>query len=432
MSDYLSNLVARNLGWANTVHPRGRSLFEPPAEGGGTVWASPQLGEVVQIESIPPSRLDKQGSRRRENIAHPSSLANPSTSTPTPTPPVRGEQLSPPMGIFSDLAHDSVLQETVLEPMATPANPPQLQRQINTSTPPSSSATELSFTGTAQPNPAGLRQQGKQGSRGRETSTEPNSMATQLRESQPRIPFSPAPEPSTFSPANTTEKRDVIVPEPPTISPHLAQPLPLQPTEERGSVELVGEDVPAQSPPSNIRLREVNTLNNRGAEERGNTSIYPNDIESLPPKIQQTDSQPLSPSSSVPKPSTLPPITVTENRGKELIEEPSWELTSNSPQPESAVNNGQAPEAESQPARQFAKVAQPQVTSLVAKARTPSVTAGEQPTIQVTIGRIEVQAIGESQPWENLPPETPPVPPQPATPRLSLEEYLKSRQGGRR
>lgn len=32
MSDYLSNLVARNLGWANTVQPRVRSLFEPTAE----------------------------------------------------------------------------------------------------------------------------------------------------------------------------------------------------------------------------------------------------------------------------------------------------------------------------------------------------------------------------------------------------------------
>ena len=47
----------------------------------------------------------------------------------------------------------------------------------------------------------------------------------------------------------------------------------------------------------------------------------------------------------------------------------------------------------------------------------------EPPTIQVTIGRVEVRAIA--------PPPSPRQPPQPSVPKLSLEDYLKSRSGGR-
>ena len=405
MSDYLSNLVARNLGWANTVQPRRRSLFEPPAEVAGTVWSSPQLEKIESGESIPLGRVEDSfsGARQQPPSPHPSISqldSNLSSEIPTILPTVGGEQLTPPTENSSDLALDSVPQQSVFEPIATPANPPQLQRQINTPTPPSFSATESGFTATAQPNPAGLR---KQGSKKRESSTEPKKMGTQQTNSQPLSPASSALEPSTLSPANTTEKMDAILPESLDISSHLAQ---LSPPEYR--------------------------LDSREAEKRKISSVDPNIIERPPPKTQLTDSELMSPSSPVPKSSNLPPITVTENRRNELIEEPSWELTSNSHQPESAVNSEQVPEAESQPARPFAKVARPQVTSLVAQARSPSVTAREQPTIRVSIGRIEVQAIAESQSWENLPPETSPVHPQPTVPRLSLEEYLKSRQGGRR
>jgi len=46
------------------------------------------------------------------------------------------------------------------------------------------------------------------------------------------------------------------------------------------------------------------------------------------------------------------------------------------------------------------------------------------PTVRVTIGRIEVRAVMAPAP---LPPKRS----LPATPRLSLEDYLKRRNGGR-
>ena len=485
MSDYLRNLVARNLGWANTVQPRKRSLFEPAAEKAGTVWSSPQLEEIESGESIPLDRVEDSlsGAKQQPPSSPPSSFqldSNLCSEIPTISPTARGEQLTPPTGNSSDLALDSVPQQSVFEPIATPANPPQLQRQINTPNPPSFSATESDFTATAQPNPAGLIQQGRQGSRQRGSSIEPNSIATEQTNSQLLSPTSSVPNLSTLPPVNITEKKYIIPTEPWDLSPDLTQSLPLQSNEENDSVELLGEDLQVQSPLSNrpkitsafsnleqgeqserrnteinngrllntTQRREVNPLDSKGEEERGNISIYSNNIELSPSKIQQTDSELVSPSAPMPKPSTLPSINAIVNRGKELREETSGEPTSNSPQPESAQPvpkpisiPAEAVEetksvtflgAESQLARPMIKVAQPQVNSLVAQARSPSLTAREQPTIRVSIGRIEVQAIAENQPWKNLPPKPLPAPPKPAVPRLSLEEYLKSRQGGRR
>ncbi len=277
--------------------------------------------------------------------------------------------------------------------------------------------------------------------------------------SQPLIPDSPVSNLSNLPSVNITEKKDIIPAESWNISPDLTQSLPLQSNEDNDSVELLGEDLPVQSPLDTVQLREVNPLESKRAEERGNISIYSNNIELSPSKIQQPDSELVSPFSPTPTPSTLPSINITVNRGKELIEETNWERISNSDKSESAQPASESisipaeaveeaklveflgaesweraptPEAESQLVRPIVKIAQPQITSLVAQARSPSVTAREQPTIRVSIGRIEVQAIAENQPWENLPPEKPPTSSQPAVPRLSLEEYLKSRQGGRR
>ena len=56
--------------------------------------------------------------------------------------------------------------------------------------------------------------------------------------------------------------------------------------------------------------------------------------------------------------------------------------------------------------------------------RQPAVDPPPAPTIRVTIGRVEVRAV--------LPPPAPARTPAPATPKLSLDEYLRSRNGGRR
>lgn len=57
------------------------------------------------------------------------------------------------------------------------------------------------------------------------------------------------------------------------------------------------------------------------------------------------------------------------------------------------------------------------------RARLPHETAPQAPTIHVTIGRIEIRAVAAAT--------RPPLAPQPAAPRLSLEAYLRSRGAGR-
>ncbi len=95
MSDYISNLVVRSLGWANTVQPRWRSLFEPPAQSvGGTAWSPSQPEEIVSVESLPSSRgLDKQKSKGRENKVQSNRMPEQpldsqplSSSSPAPNP----------------------------------------------------------------------------------------------------------------------------------------------------------------------------------------------------------------------------------------------------------------------------------------------------------------------------------------------------------
>jgi hypothetical protein len=48
--------------------------------------------------------------------------------------------------------------------------------------------------------------------------------------------------------------------------------------------------------------------------------------------------------------------------------------------------------------------------------------AATRPVVQVTIGRVEVRAV---------PPPVPAASPEPVGPRVSLEEYLRERRGGR-
>lgn len=74
--------------------------------------------------------------------------------------------------------------------------------------------------------------------------------------------------------------------------------------------------------------------------------------------------------------------------------------------------------------RQTPPVIQPQIVSLP-ESVTSSVPIAktEPPTVNVTIGRVEVRAIAPSSP--------PRQSPKPPTPNLSLEDYLRSGNGGR-
>jgi hypothetical protein len=77
------------------------------------------------------------------------------------------------------------------------------------------------------------------------------------------------------------------------------------------------------------------------------------------------------------------------------------------------------------PPRQ-AVIAQPQVRPLAVPTPAPrrqELQREAAPAIQVTIGRVEVHAV---------PAETSARPARPASPALSLEDYLRQRNGGRR
>jgi hypothetical protein len=68
---------------------------------------------------------------------------------------------------------------------------------------------------------------------------------------------------------------------------------------------------------------------------------------------------------------------------------------------------------------QLAKATPPQVVIA------PSTTNAEQPSVHVTIGRVEVRAVtGSERPAAAAA--------RPATPRLTLDDYLRERSGGRR
>jgi len=89
---------------------------------------------------------------------------------------------------------------------------------------------------------------------------------------------------------------------------------------------------------------------------------------------------------------------------------------------------GQRLEPRSQPAPEAGppRRAAPHALPVAARTRTPNIEtpAAEPSRINVTIGRIEVRAVS--------PPAPPPAPRQPAGPKISLEEYLRSFQGERR
>jgi hypothetical protein len=146
------------------------------------------------------------------------------------------------------------------------------------------------------------------------------------------------------------------------------------------------------------------------------------------------ESKRLAPETQTPE--TLHPVSLSLPPSKKSPEN----RTTADPQPVIAVPAGAGVAAPNspEPARKAAKalpgpqrvVVQPQVT---APRRSPPAFPplsrqqgrNEPPAIHVTIGRVEVRAV--------MPPPTPPRPaaPPPAAPKLSLEEYLKQRNGAR-
>jgi hypothetical protein len=70
------------------------------------------------------------------------------------------------------------------------------------------------------------------------------------------------------------------------------------------------------------------------------------------------------------------------------------------------------------------KLLSPQITVKPASSSPPPIVQSEPPVIRVTIGRIDVRAVAPSTPTQRSS--------KPPTPRLSLTDYLKAQDGGRR
>lgn len=153
------------------------------------------------------------------------------------------------------------------------------------------------------------------------------------------------------------------------------------------------------------------------------------------PEIVQSEIIKSSEPAAAPKEPPLSPRTTTTapNRATQMVVPPEIisplrpAASSLVPALESSATEQSLPSSATTAAsrRTTKTVVQPASTSLVAPTVSPlfpvrQPPSNEPPVIHVTIGRVEVRAI--------MPPATPKVAP-PAAPKLSLEEYLKQRNG---
>ena len=392
MSDYLSNLAARSLNVAEAIQPRSRSLFEPPhlasiptsrqdfgIEGVDRVFTESETGLDV---TAPIDFASKKSLETNEPFNNSKSTIHNSQSldqrdrqaelvSEAPSKEVRNLHISP-----RSLQQSPI--PTTVEPTQTRLEPPPTQ-------PP------LTPTPLVLPQPSIKREQQQPD----QSTVTPTAASAEIQ----AAPSSSTTEPQSAPPIEPSIHRIVervaspdVSPTPTLLSPDLStfQTTVLPPP----APEPLSRRV-SQQPDS-----ERSTLTPAVASEITNTELSNNTI------------------SSKSQPSPLDPIVqriVTERVVSSV--EPSAKVTS---------HREASPIKTTLPATSAKVVVQPQVKPHVEpKAPVP---VQEQampeaiPTIQVTIGRIEVRA---------TPPPTPVSPRQrPALSVMSLDEYLSQRAKG--
>jgi hypothetical protein len=339
MSDYLSNLVARNLNLTAVIQPRLASVFEPPDAAGGKVFGQ-RLGSGLLDIGPAFDETELSNLAPAPPLARPPVGAPPESQLPVTAPDVSFHMPHQPPGGLTTRAdlHSGHL---------TAQKPP----------PPTSQP----LLGAAQP-----------------ASLETPVPILQPVAGQPpvrRAPQEPAPSQPDLIPAPAADETGATPP-PSAIEQHRRSVL--EPAITRIVVERVA--APAEPRPPAAR------------DETGTT-----------PNHSPTESQ---------------------RQPKLAIQRVAVERTAMpaEPRPPAIAHSESPPVQPTRPSAPATTAVEPRVTPYVkpsARARAePAATPKPAPTIQVTIGRIEVRA---------TPPPAPPQKQRSAPPVMSLDEYLRQR-----
>lgn len=374
MSDYLDNLLARELGRLETVEPRRPSRFEPPAaastfpSGAGTFGDAPEHGDLFRTETT-------------ETFADPSDAPPPisSSSAPRPAPflPSRDAPLTPPNFTREERRHARP-SSTFGPESAEPSSPFELARsqpfgvhdEETDSSSPSSSPTP-----TLEP-----------------ASTPARRTATnETRETERTQQARTAP----------LAEREVA---PSQVEPSITSPLRLESDEAR-TRGAAGRDAATPRETLLIPLLDAREVLNRDARahEAGERAAH---FEASP--VSPATKPPARADESSAKHAPVEPASARRERLESSEAEARRERRERQPaSPSSLVQPRAARRAEAQQQRQ-------------ADAQTEAEAA---PIINVTIGRIEIRA---TSPAPRRPPRREPAGASP----MSLEDYLRRRGGG--
>ena len=386
MNDYLDTLLACTLRPQETIQPRRRGRYEPLNYSRGLAMAPP---------------LDPTGSEAADLVEEEVSRIAPSSPMRAPPAPIGPLAVKPSaLPQTGEVPHASAPKTAFL---GAPASPPATGRNLP---PVGLEPTPSSMAGSVQA--------GEDAGAPRNNGLEPTS--------------SSAPKPAFLgAPAS-----------PPAIGRNVP-PVSLEPTPSSitGPVQ-AGEDAGA---PRDRRL-ELTSSSVTGPVQAGEDAGAPRDK-----RLEPT-------SSSAPKPAFLGAPASPPATGRNLPPVGLEPTSSSATGPVQAGEDAGAPRDRrapvvksvvsplSHPERQPAAIAgnEPLTPALQPRPVSPApprlnpvsqpafgessnLRAAEAPTIQVTIGRIEVRA---------TPPAAPVPKPRPASPTLSLDDYLRQRNEGRR
>lgn len=380
MSDYLDNLLARELGRLETVEPRRPSRFEPPAaastfpSGARTFGDAPEHGDPFRTETT-------------ETFADPSDATPPlsSSSAPRPAPflPSRDAPLTPPNFTREERRHarpSSMFGPESAEPSSpfdpTRSQPFDVHDEETDSSSPSSSPTPTP-TPTLEPASTPARRTATDETRETERTQQARTAPLAEREAAPS-----------------------------QVEPSITSPLRLESDEARPR-GAEGRDAATPRETLLIPLLDAREVLNRdaSANEAGERAAH-------------FEASPVSPTAK-------PPARADdESSAKRASVEPS---TAHRERRESSEAEARRERRERQPASpsslvqpRAARRAEAQQQQRQADAQTEAEAA---PIINVTIGRIEIRA---TSPAPRRPPHREPTGASP----MSLEDYLRRRGGG--
>jgi hypothetical protein len=409
MSDYLSTLAARTLRREPACEPRRAQMFEPRRETEGTPFVE---------ES--PDRLP-----HAESFGLPAPGGPEPAAPPAPQRPTVDERVS-----VSASAPHTEGDEPELRPTPRHAEAREALRPPNTTRP---LTNEADAGQTQAPQPSRTRT-GPGAPAGAEQTPHGVPHVEPVRESSPpivaRLAETPSPRQEPPSPANVNKATEPSGPRPTPHAPREVTVLPHTPPAARETAADVRAAAPPvmTSPASSARQAPATTTRERAEAVRPEAPASMADES-----VRERTSAVLPRAAFVPRAERLESDASTAVVDAEVALRPLTSKPSQTAQTSTGSNTGRlerlpggallpphhAPtSAESRPL-----LAQTPAANVRAGARVESSQAA--PTIEVTIGRIEVRAV-------TPPPAIPPPARQrQAPPKMSLDDYLRAHGGGR-